>query len=183
MTKRRRLDSSMGLSFDDPAVAGPLIGVGTAKVGAIAARVVFKDADIAKFSDLTGAGLGALIGWLLSRTPRMRASGQIAMWTAITVGALDQIEKMLTEAGLLKDGYLGVITPEQFQGLGAYDDYGNMFGQTSPVQLLDSGGGGSLGVHVPEQFEGMGNDEYNSMMGAGPGDVELLGGFGSNWMS
>jgi hypothetical protein len=169
--------------FGDPgsdAIAGPLIGGGVATVGALAARMLFAGKPAAKWSGLIGTLVGAgVVGALSAFSPRFKGTLIPGLITAAFVGVPRQLEEMLVDAGVLKDGYLGVVTPEQIAGYGGFgDDYS--MGQ-SAVQLLDSGSGstGVLGVHVPEQINGFGDDNV-----AGPGDgVELLGGFGSNFLS
>lgn len=167
------------------AIAGPLIGGGVATVGALAARMLFEGKAAAKWAPLIGAFLGAgVAGALGAFSPRFKGAMVPGIITAALVGIPRQLETMLVDAGVLKDsemnGYLGVVTPEQINGYGFGDDMQG-YGMGSPVQLLDSGSGstGMLGVHVPEQINGFGDDQV-----AGPGDgVELLGAFGSNFLS
>lgn len=163
-------DYDLGFDGAGEQIAGPLIGGGVAQVGMLATRLLFPGKAVAKWSGLVGGLLGAAVGGALMFSSRYRSTGLSALVTALIIGVPRQIEEALMSAGVLKgdmDGYFGVVTPEQVSGYFGQDESG--LGQD--VQLLDSGGGGNLGVQVAEQV----------MQGAG--DVEMMGGFGSNFMS
>jgi hypothetical protein len=152
-------------------LAGPLIGGGAAQVGMLATKMLFKGKPITKWAGLIGTLLGGGISAGLMFSPRYRRMGIQGLATAALVGIPRQIEDMVMGGPM--QGYLGVITPEQ--ELAGY--FGANTGvPAGDVQLLDSGSGstGMFGTVVPEQ----------DMSGAGGvPDVELLGAFGSNFLS
>lgn len=149
-------------------VAGPLIGGGSAQVGTLIAKLLLKGTP-AKWAGLIGTGLGLLAGGVLMFTGR-RSMGISAMLTAAIVGVPRQLEDLLAPGAM--SGPWGVITPNELAAWGAEAEAAAA-GQPV-VQLLSPSGG--LGIHVPEVLDGA--EDVN-----GPGPVELLGGFGSNFMN
>lgn len=175
-------DDGFGAGLSDPSIAGPLIGGGATQAAALATRLLFKDKpNVVKYASLIGLGIGGGISAALMFNPKYKQTGLAGLVTAALVAVPRQIEDLLAASGTMKD-YLGLITPERelaggYGGGMAGDDYA-MMGQPD-VQLLDSGSGstGVLGTIVPER-EMAGAD-----FGAAPEGVELLGGFGSNFLS
>ena len=153
------------------AVAGPLIGGGATQAAIIGTRLLFKGKpNVTKWAGLIGAAVGGAISGAMMFSPKHKATGISGLLTAALIGIPRQIEDMLEANGMLKDGYLGVVTAEQAAMAGyGYDDGSAMMGVPG-VQLLDSG----LGVTVAEQAQ----------MGAISDDVQMLGnaGFGANFL-
>lgn len=149
-------------------LVGPLIGGGAAQAGMLATKALFRGKPVAKYAGLIGTLLGGGISGALMFSPRFRRMGIQGLATAALVGIPRQIEDMFM--GGTTQGYLGVITPEQEMAgyFGA-----NVGVPSSDVQLLDSGSGstGMFGTTVAEQ----------DMNGAP--DVELLGAFGTTFLS
>jgi len=169
--------------FGDPgsgAIAGPLIGGGVAQVVTTAVKLIAKGKPISKWA----AGIGLLVGGGLSGVLAFRrssrATGIPALITAALVTVPRQIEDLLAPAGTFKGA-----SERELYGLGEDDMDG------AALTIMDSGSGSTgvfgtivpeeqLGVTVPEEQMNDGDDGETN--GAGR-DVELLGGFGSNFMA
>jgi hypothetical protein len=163
-------------------VSGPLIGGGVTQVTTIAVKMLAKNKPgLAKW----GASIGLLVGGGLSAALAFKRStrsiGIPALLTSALIALPRQLEDLMASKASLKGA------EEELYGLG--EETESMDG-APPIQLLDSGGGtGVLGVITPEQELGvitpeqdLGNGDEGQTDGAGNG-VELLGGFGSNFMS
>lgn len=163
----------------DPSIAGPLVGGGATQAVSLATRLLFKDKPkVTKWAPSIGLLVGGGISAALAFSPRHRQTGIAGLLTAALVAIPRQVEEMLASTGTMRD-YLGLITPEQ--GLGYFGQDAApaaLPAQTPDVQLLDSGSGstGVLGTIVPER------EMAGANFGADEG-VELLGGFGSNFMA
>lgn len=153
--------------FEGPtmtSISGPLAGGGAAQLGILATRK-FMPAK-AKYAGLIGTLLGGAVGYLIMRKDRDKGLAAIA--TAALVGIPRQIEDMLMPSKLSGEDVdlLGAYTSE----MGAYT---SEMGAASPVQVLNSGSGGTgvIGAVVPEE----------SMAGDLGADIEIqdAGAFGS----
>jgi hypothetical protein len=163
-------DSDFGGALDTPGIAGPLIGGGVAQVGTLAAKLLFQGKAPSKWAGLIGAVTGAAVGAGMMFT-RHRDVGISALVTALLIGVPRQLEDLLAPGSM--SGYgLGVITPTELAAWGAEAE-AQAAGQPV-VQLLSPGSG--MGIHVPETLDG--SDDMG-----GPSPVEMLGGFGSNFMN
>lgn len=191
MARRRRRslgnDGSLEGVLTDPSVAGPLLGGGVTQAASMATRMLFKKKPaMVKWSSAIGLLIGGGISTALLFT-RHRQTGIAGLVTSALIAVPKQIEDLMAADTAAKAGYLGVITPEQElngYGLGyddsGYDMSGAGLGAEQDIQLLDAGSGstGVLGVVTPER-------ELSGAFGAGgiQNDVELMGGFGSNFLS
>lgn len=153
--------------FDGPTmttISGPLAGGGAAQLGILATRK-FLPAK-AKYAGLIGTLLGGAVGYLIMRKDHEKGLAAIA--TAALVGIPRQIEDMFMPSKLSGEDVdlLGAYTSE----MGAYT---SEMGAASPVQVLNSGSGGTgvIGAVVPEE----------SMAGDLGADIEIqdAGAFGS----
>ncbi len=154
--------------FDGPTmntISGPLAGGGAAQLGILGTRK-FLPAQ-AKYAGLIGTLLGVGVGYLLMRKDRDK--GIAAMATAALVGLPRQIEDMMMPSRLAGSDdvdLLGAYTSE----MGAYT---SEMGGPSPIEVLNSGSGGTglIGAVVPEE----------SMAGDLGADVEIqdAGAFGA----
>jgi hypothetical protein len=153
--------------FDGPTmetITGPLVGGGAAQLGILGTRK-FAPAQ-AKWAGLIGAALGVGASLLLMRKDRDKGVAGIAV--ALLVGVPRQIEDMMLPSRLsgADADLLGAYTSE----MGAYT---SEMGEASPVQVLNSGSGGTgvIGAVVPEE----------SMAGDLGADIEIQGdAFGAN---
>lgn len=154
--------------FDGPTmttISGPLAGGGAAQLGILATRK-FLPAK-AKYAGLIGTLLGGAVGYLIMRKDRDKGLAAIA--TAALVGIPRQIEDMLLPSKLSGSDVdlLGAYTSEMG---GAYT---SEMGAPSPIQVLNSGSGGTgvIGAVVPEE----------SMAGDLGADIEIqdAGAFGA----
>lgn len=153
--------------FDGPTmetISGPLAGGGAAQVGILATRK-FLPAK-AKYAGLIGTVLGVGVGYLMMRKDREKGLAAIA--TAVLVGIPRQLEDMLLPSRLSGSDtdLLGAYTSE----IGAYT---SEMGEASPIEVLNSGSGGTgvIGAVVPEE----------SMAGDLGADIEIQdsGAFGA----
>lgn len=153
--------------FDGPTmetISGPLAGGGAAQVGILATRKFWPAK--AKYAGLIGTVLGVGIGYLMMRKDREKGLAAIA--TAALVGLPRQLEDMLLPSKLAGNDtdLLGAYTSE----MGAYT---SEMGEASPVEVLNSGSGGTgvIGAYVPEE----------SMAGDLGADIEIQdsGAFGA----
>lgn len=150
-------------------IAGPLIGGGVAQAAVLTTKMIAKDKPFSKWAGLVGTLAGGLASGALMFSPRYRRMGIQGLITAVLVGVPRQVEDLMS-SGPTAGSYLGLITPEaQMQGMGAY-----MPVPSQDMQMLGQHG---LGTIVAErELNGMG-------MGAGVPEVEIMGAFGSNFMS
>jgi hypothetical protein len=153
--------------FDGPTmetISGPLVGGGVAQLGILGTRK-FLPAK-AKWAGAIGAALGVGASYLLMRKDRDKGIAGIAV--ALLIGIPRQIEDMLLPSKLSGSDtdLLGAYTSE----MGAYT---SEMGEGSPVEVLNSGSGGTgvIGAVVPEE----------SMAGDLGADIEIqdAGAFGS----
>jgi len=155
-------------------LAGPLVGGGVAQAAMITTKLLGRNKPFAKWSGLIGALAGGAVSGALMFSPRYRRMGIQGLLTAALVGLPRQIEDMIggPSGGATAGSYLGLISPEaQMQdALGGY-----MQVPSQDVQML-SGQPGSFGAIVAER-------ELSGGMGAGVPEVEIMGAFGSNFMS
>lgn len=154
--------------FDGPtmqSIGGPLAGGGAAQVGILATRKFFPAK--AKYAGLIGTVLGGVVGYLIMRKDRDKGLAAIA--TAVLVGLPRQLEDMLMPSKLADADLLGAYTSE----MGAYT---SEMGEAPPIEVLNSGSGGTgvIGAMVPEE----------SMAGDLGADVEIMdsGAFGATGM-
>lgn len=155
-------------------IAGPLIGGGATQIGIMLAHLhARKNPEALRHAGLHGAVLGGLVCAALAFTQKHRATGISGLVTVGIMAAPRILEGFMglghREETAMK-GALGIITPSEYHALSG-------FGEDPAIQLLDAGGGstGVLGTHVAE--------EVHPLAGAGDSPVELLGGFGSNFLS
>ena len=154
--------------FDGPTmeiVSGPLVGGGLAQIGILGTRKFAP--SYAKYAGAIGAALGAAASYLLMRRPGSRDKGMAGVACALLVGVPRQIEDLLLPSRLSgADDLLGAYTSE----MGAYT---SEMGAPSPVEVLNSGSGGTgvVGAISPEE----------SMAGDLGADIEIMdsGAFGS----
>jgi len=153
--------------FDGPTmetISGPLVGGGAAQLGILGTRK-FLPAK-AKYAGLIGAALGVGASYLLMRRDRDKGIAGIAV--ALLIGIPRQIEDMLLPSKLSGSDtdLLGAYTSE----MGAYT---SEMGEASPIEVLNSGSGGTgvIGAVVPEE----------SMAGDLGADIEIqdAGAFGA----
>ena len=145
-------------------ISGPLVGGGAAQVGILATRKFWPAK--AKWAGAIGAVLGVGASYLLMRKDREKGIAGIAV--ALLVGLPRQLEDMMLPSRLSggDTDLLGAYTSE----MGAYT---SEMGEASPVQVLNSGSGGTgvIGAYVPEE----------SMAGDLGADIEIqdAGAFGA----
>jgi hypothetical protein len=153
--------------FDGPTmetISGPLVGGGVAQLGILGTRK-FLPAK-AKWAGAIGAALGVGASYLLMRKDRDKGIAGIAV--ALLIGIPRQIEDMLLPSKLSGSDtdLLGAYTSE----MGAYT---SEMGEASPIEVLNSGSGGTgvIGAVVPEE----------SMAGDLGADIEIqdAGAFGA----
>jgi hypothetical protein len=153
--------------FDGPtmqSISGPLVGGGVAQLGILGTRK-FLPAK-AKWAGLIGAALGVGASYLLMRKDHEKGVAGIAV--ALLVGLPRQLEDMMLPSKLSGSDtdLLGAYTSE----MGAYT---SEMGEASPIEVLNSGSGGTgvIGAVVPEE----------SMAGDLGADIEIQdsGAFGS----
>lgn len=180
-------DYEMDGGIRSPGVLGPLIGGGVTQGTSMAARALFKSRPaVVKWSGLIGLAVGGGISGILAAREGTRDMGISGLVTAAVVAVPKIIEDLFADDAD-KAGYLGIITPERemngYLGEGEYDDGMMGLGAEQDIQLLDASPG-TMGIITPErEMNGAGP---MSPMGAGGGvsdDVELMGGFGSNFLS
>jgi len=148
-------------------ISGPLVGGGVAQLGILGTRK-FLPAQ-AKWAGLIGAALGVGASLLLKRKDYDKGVAGIAV--ALLVGIPRQIEDLMLPSKLsgADTDLLGAYTSE----MGDFGAYTSEMGEASPVQVLNSGSGGTgvIGAVVPEE----------SMAGDLGADIEIqdAGAFGS----
>jgi len=180
-------DYEMDGVFSSPSVAGPLVGGGVTQAVCLATKLLFKSKPkVTKWAGLIGLAIGGGISGILAARESTREMGIAGLITSALIAVPKQIEDMMTDSAS-KAGYLGIITPErELQGYfgegDGYDDGMMGLGAEQDIQLLDASPG-TMGIITPERE--MNGAMMGPMgMGAGVGDdVELMGGFGSNFLS
>ena len=185
-------DYEMDGVFGRAHVAGPLVGGGVTQAATLATKLLFKaNPKVTKWANLIGLALGGGLSGILAARASTRETGIAGLITAAIIAVPNQIEAMLLDDAA-KAGYLGIITPERemagymgdFGAEGDYDESMMGLGAEQDIQLLDASPG-TMGVITPEREMGGAMPSPMGAMGAGgvSDDVELMGGFGSNFLS
>lgn len=163
-----------GTGVSSPSIAGPLIGGGATQIGIMLAHLhAKKNPKALRHAGLHGAVLGTIVGGALAFSQKHRETGLSALAT-VAIMTIPRLLEGFMGLGhreeALKDAELGIITPEEYHALSGFGA-----GEEPYVQIMDAGGAGTLGTHVAEQIDGMTTSPA--------GDVELMGAFGSNFLS
>lgn len=131
-------------------VAGPLIGGGLAQLGILGTRKYLP--AHAKYAGLIGAAVGTAVGAFLMTKPQHKEKGLAAVAVALLVGVPRQIEDLMLPSKLSGAEQLDILSAYNAE-MGAYT---SEMGEASPVQVLNSGSGGTgvLSAIVPENMSG-----------------------------